>query len=727
MPDPISARVELRDERPTLLLNDEPVAPLLYALTDCPGGRFTWEEVPQRNIAEFGACGTRLFQADIWLEQMLDEAGNLDISFARRQIAGVTAVVPDGTVQLRLHVNPPPEWIAAHPDEWVGYADTEPQDYPRHGLMRPLADDGENAKRASFYSEVWQDWAHQKLREFCTALATTPEGDALFSIQVANGVYGEWHQFGFLKHDPDTGPAATQAFRRWLAEHYADDAALAAAWGQPDVTLANATPPDTPSRETAALGILRDPQTQQQVIDSYTFQHLELTQLILDLCATTKAAWPRPIVTAAFFGYFYGIFGRQCAGAQLGVEAALTSPHLDCFCSPQAYEDGARDMGGPGTSRGIIGVARRHGKLWLDEMDLPTSNCGCPWKDDFKSTPADDLAIHRRNVLQPYVRGGGQWWYDFGPVSGVREFARAGNAGWWDTPELLEDARAIQALAAERLKQPYTRPADILLVQAPMSLVHCVSRRHPPAEFGETINPDLDPVTPLIIDDFTHALNQCGSVFDEALLCELDTLDLSPYRLVIFATTAVLSAAERETVRQRVACEGRHVVFLGYAGWGDHQHIGPQLASSLTGIETQVLEAETPAQTLNLGGIKEERALTAPLAVPTYAADDDEIIGRWADGSASAVRRSDKNTTTWTFALPPTTPAFLQALARAAGCHAVNDHAETTLVGEGLIIVHTATGGTRTLQWPGNPAFTAEVAPRTTTVFDGPTGQRLLG
>ncbi len=729
MPHPLSARLEQRDGRPTLLLNDEPVAPLLYALSDCPGARWTWEEVPSHNITAFGRRDVRLFQADIWFEQMLTADGTLDIDLARRQIAGIRAAAPAGAVMLRLHVNAPPAWCAEHPKECVGYADTEAYDPPRHGLLRPLADDAQRPIRASFYSTVWQDWAHARLREFCTALAATPEGDALFCLQIANGVYGEWHQFGFLHHDPDNGPAATAAFRAWLRQHYADDVeAFAMAWSRPGLSWDDAEVPLSPARETASRGILRDPATQRDVIDYFTFQHTALTEVILDLAATAKASWPRPLLTAAFFGYFYSIFGRQGAGAQLALHAALNSPHLDCFCSPQSYEPVARAFGGPGNARGLIGVVRRAGKLWLDEMDMPTSAVGCPWEKGFSSTPADDIAIHRRNVLQPVTRGGGQWWYDFGPVGCTPDFGRGGNAGWWDTPELLAEVAAITNLAQTRAAEPFLRPADVLLVHDPMSFCHTVSHRHPKAKFGELPTTTSDPVTPLLVDDLLHGLYQSGVVFDEALLDELATLDLSPYRLVILATTPVITPAQREILRTRVARDGRHVAAFGYAGWSDGHTVSPDLATQLTGITTHGHQPGDPTQTLSLDGDNETHTLPASLELPAYTGTDaDQPCGHWADGTVSALRRDGANATWWVAALPPTAPALVRRLSLAAGCHAVNSQAETTLVGDGLIIVHTVDGGDRTLQWPGCPAISTTLPARSTTVFDGRTGQCLLG
>ncbi|MCF3650241.1 hypothetical protein [Synoicihabitans lomoniglobus] len=727
MPPPLSARVELNADRPTLLLNDEPVAPLIYALSDCPGARWTWEEVPARNIAEFGRHGTRLFQADVWFEQMLTTDGSLDVTLARRQIAGVTDVVPGAAVMLRVHVNAPPAWCAAHPQECVGYADTEPHDPPRHGLVRPLADDALRPTRASFYSTAWQEWAHDRLREFCALLSASPEGNALFSIQIANGVYGEWHQFGFLHHDPDTGPAATAAFRHWLTTHYADDAALAKAWSHSGLTFATASVPNSPSREMATVGILRDPQTQRPVIDYFTFQHTALTEVVLALAATVKKSWPRPIVTAAFFGYFYSIFGRQAAGAQLAVRQALQSPHLDCFCSPQSYEPAAKGFGGTGNARGLIGVVRRAGKLWLDEMDTPTSQVGCPWEKDFTSTPADDIAIHRRNVLQPVTRGGGQWWYDFGPIGRTPNFSRGGNVGWWDTPELLAEVEAIQTIAAARHELPFLRPADVLLVHDPMSFCHTVSQRHPSAEFGKLPTTTSDPVTPLLVDDLLHGLYQSGLAFDEALLEELAELDLSPYKLILFATTPVITPAQREVIETRVATAGRHVALLGFAGWSDGDHAGPEVAQALSGVATVLHRPTVPQHNFNLDGVNSSLRLKNTIDLPAYAATPAQIMGTWSDGRPSVVRRDADNATWWNFALPPVAPVALHALGTLAGCHIVNAPGDCTLIGDGLLVVHTVDGGKRRLQFPRGPVIETEIPARSTTVFDGLTGARLLG
>ena len=142
------------------------------------------------------------------------------------------------------------------------------------------------------------------MRDFCSQLAATPEGNALFCLQIANGLYGEWHQFGFLHHDPDTGDAATRSFRAWLRARYETDAGLARAWHQPAARLDAVLPPDSPARERADCGPLRDPQKQQAVIDYFTWLHTTMAAEIAscggataDFKDWTSYAFGEPSVT----------------------------------------------------------------------------------------------------------------------------------------------------------------------------------------------------------------------------------------------------------------------------------------------------------------------------------------------------------------------------------------------------------------------------------------------
>jgi hypothetical protein len=69
---------------------------------------------------------------------------------------------------------------------------------------------------------------------------------------------------------------------------------------------------------------------------------------------------------------------------------------------------------------------------------------------------------------------------------------------------------------------------------------------------------------------------------------------------------------------------------------------------------------------------------------------------------------------------------MLRALGRRAGCHIINDHDDATMLGEGLLMVHTLAGGPRRLHLPGGRIVDVTLPPRSTTVFDAENGAPVL-
>ena len=725
----MSSTIENRDGRPRLMINGVEKAPLIYGLTDSPGSRWTWEEMPARNIAVFASNGVKLFLADIWFEQMIGEDDQLDVTLARKQVAGVLEQCTDAAVMLRVHVNAPQWWLDHNPGEMVGYADAELEPEQPWSLQRPLAQDAAASRRASFSSKLWLDWATTHLQSFCRELSASEEGASVFGIQISNGVYGEWHQFGFIQHDPDTGVASQAAFREWLKNRYIDEASMNTAWGENGLMWESVSIPDSASREVVDCGVLRDPAKRGEVIDYFQFQHEKLAEVIINLSETVRESWSRPVITATFFGYFHNLFGRHASGGHLAMDRILASPHIDCLCGPQSYDPAARQMGGTGHARGLIDPVRRSGKLWLDEMDQPTTVSGCAWDPSAVTTLDDDVAVQIRNILQPVTRGVGAWWYDFGMTCGTTEAVLYGAMGWWDHPRLQQDVQRLAEIVHERLARPHVRAADVLVVHDPWSFTHTGSRRATDIDqLGDCSKAlPIDPVSPIAIDALTTGLYQSGLVHEEALLSELSTIDLSAFRMVIFATTPVLDEPQREIFRDRVAKDGRHVVFTGYAGWSDGSKVEPELATQLTGFETQLLNANPAVQSVTLDGTEDVCELGGAFDVPAFNRENVSVVGLWKNGRASAVTLVEEDATWWSFAVAPSQPSMLREMGRRAGCHITNECYETTMVGAGLLVVHTLTGGPRTLKTPEGIVIEADLPERCSVVFDAVTGERLLG
>ena len=97
----ISSHIKPYKGKPAIYINDQPVLPFFYALTDTPGGRWSWEEVPARAISTFGNIGTILFQLDIFFDHIWFPDGTMSTEIAQKQIRGVLDCCPEGMMYER--------------------------------------------------------------------------------------------------------------------------------------------------------------------------------------------------------------------------------------------------------------------------------------------------------------------------------------------------------------------------------------------------------------------------------------------------------------------------------------------------------------------------------------------------------------------------------------------------------------------------------------------------
>ena len=686
--------------RPALFVNDRPVQPVFYSLTDYPGGRWTWEEMPRRNLSLFAGLGFTLFQVDLMLEHLWTADARFDIGPARRQIRGVLDVCPGAGVVIRLHVNAPPWWNAAHPDECVGYADGPVDSPPARGIERPIDRDLERCLRQSLASTAWRDQAGERVRDLCRQLSRTREGAALIGIQPANGVFGEWAYFGFILHEPDTGPAMTRAFREWLALRYGSDDALRAAWADPGAVIDTAAVPGTAERVRTSHGVFRDPQKERRVIDYWQCQHQAVAESIIHFCRIVKQAWPRPVLTGAFYGYTFSQFGRQAAGGHLEIARILRSPDIDYLSAPQTYQPYSRDVGGTGMSRGLPESCALHGKLWLDEMDQPT-HLGAPGDRSYTCTLPDAVSLLRRNVAQPLIRGNGLWYYDFGPRF---------SSGWWDDPVLAGHVRTMRGFFDERITREYESPADVLFIGDLEVFFHT----------GHSF--DSDPVSEPALDQCASALYRSGACFHMAWLCDLGLIDWSRYRAVVFANAWIMTPSQKALVNERAAGAGRHLVWVYAPGYSDGNRLCLDHIEETTRIRVARVDFPAPPRA---PGLSRPGAPVSPL----FSARDSEAetVARFEGSDAPAVvRKTFPTHTSWFCSLPPVEPDLLRTILRDSGAHIYCDAGDVIFGGWGLLCLHTLGGGARVLRLRSGQEIRIQTAPRSTSFFDAETGEAVL-
>lgn len=687
--------------RPTLFVNGKPQTPLMYALCDAPGGRWSWEEINRHNIERFYADGIRLFQLDLALADLWLPSGALDLTLAERQINGLLEVAPEAMVFLRLHVDAPAWWLEKHPEEAVAYGNTTPMPDLTGSFFRRMEADPRAPTRVSLASVLWQNEAGAQVADFCKKLSKSKSGRQVVGIQVAGGVYGEWHQWGFLKWEADSGPAMTRHFRSWLKNQYPDVLDLKKAWNDPSVTYDLATVPDSAARAQTGAGNFRLPSADRRVIDYYRCQHEMVPVVTESFAKQVKKHWNRPIAVGAFYGYFFSVFNRQAAGGHLEPMQLLGSPWIDFLAGPQAYEPQAgTEMGEPYRSRALLHSVRLHGKLWFDEMDQqPKRNfdyLGGNW-DNRKNnaiTQVDNTAMLRRNLGYALTQGIGMWLYDFGGAGvDLRKehvwSAQHGKTGYWDDPLSHAVIREAKLLYDSLLQQPQQNPADVLVVFDTEVYYHTRSSYK-----------NVDSVSLQAVDHTMLALQYTGAAFDVVYLDDLMLVDMTPYQAVIFANTFLLDTVELRYIRSHAAGNGRHLFWVYAPGFTNGDTLGITLCEKASGFKLMQLKEGYPGKfhfDETLGDTATARLWGH--SSPLFAVDDPKTQSlAWFDNdghSAMAYKPDPKGAGgDWFLSVPVISAPVWREMLRRAGAHLYTPGSGYVVyAGNGLLVFHTKKDG----------------------------------
>lgn len=732
----VTSRVAPYQGRPAIHINGKAATPMIYALTG--GAQDTWEPVPHHNVENFAKIGFKLFQIDVWFGDVYNHGSDdiwkqddsLDMEKVGKHIRGVTSVCPDAVIFIRIHVDPPHWWSEKYPEEAVGY--TAPL------TVRPLRDEQDNSDvngemAVSGASVRWRDDASKKLVEFLRDLSAMPEGNHIAGFHVAGLLYGEWHYQRFW-YEPDSGPAMTHRFRKWLQAKYKTDRALQAAWRDSKVTLDTATVPAMEERTYTADGMFRDPQTQRWVLDYYHCHQETVADDILHFTHLVRTSWPRPTIIGIFYAYFFSMVemsSASIAGGDLEVQKILDSPDIDYLAGPFSYTDDARKMGGTGEFRCVYESIRLHQKLWLSETDQ-TSNLGIPPPGaQYAQTDAKTIALNRRNFAYVLTHGAGMWWYDFGPKGG---------GGWWDRPEFLADIERMRRLDGEATQKPEQSVGDVLIVYDTNVFYQLAIQRS-----------RKDPISFTAIDGLSNAAYHTGAAIDQVLLADLPRLDLDRYKVIVFANTFLLTDQREQFIKNKVAKSGRTLVWIYAPGYTDGENLrGVERLSGIVGMGLKKVDFPSAPQVVVPGGNNYLQGLSlqfGPLVAspspdlgldlwdmagpvqPLFAISDPSVtaLGFYAETKdiSFGVKKLSDSTSIYC-GIPIHDPALLRAIFQQSGVHIYNDSGDVLEVDSNYLAIHTLSGGERRLLLRGGKSVDVHLLPNSTEFYDAVEGHAVL-
>lgn len=715
-----SSAIKEYNGRLAISINNQPFYPLIYALTDVPGGRWSWEELPRYNCKNFYDHGFRLFQLDIFFDHIWKEDGSINLDTLQMQMGGLLKVCPDAAIMLRFHVSPPKWWQYKYPEENTLYADTIATPDVRNGFHRLIQDDEKTPERTSLASAKWKLQAGQKLKEVLLQLKNLPEAKSLFGIQVAGGIYGEWHYWGFLNNEPDVSKPMQDYFRNWLKEKYKTEKQLQKAWNDSKVNFETAYLPSLEQKRNTTAGIFRDPVKEKSVIDYYQAQHECVADDILFFCKIVKDNWPTSIITGAFYGYYYAVFGREAAGGHLALQRVLNSPNIDFLCAPAAYYPASSQTGDAYRSRGLINSAIAHKKLILDEMDqqsplTPAADTG------FKKSLEKSIANVKRNMMFSFTHGTGFWFYDFGPsgFNGGPRLLDHGSQGWWDEPTLMNEIGKLKRSFDSLMLAPLKSGADVLLVHDDRSLYYTGSSKDE-SYMAHWANNWIPP-----------SIFKSGAIHDVVHVDDLDKIDLSQYKAIVFINTWLLNNDQKLVIKNKLKTQNKHLIWIYAPGYDNEKELNTKFIEELTGVKIKSINSDSAATVVVDSSISETRTFSvwSKKINPLFAVSDTGtvVFGRLeGSGEPMLVKKEQKNFTSWYFALPPTDVKLWRYILQSAGAHIYETAGDVLYASHQLLSIHSLNGGDREINLKNEKKVLLNLPTNSTTVIDINTGNIML-
>jgi hypothetical protein len=692
----IEAKVALYKGRNVFWVNGQPMAPLMYSGTE--HSRETWTGRPRQSIEEFSRLGYEIIQTDLWFKYSLRPDGTFDMAGISRQLAGILEVNPETKIIVRINVSAPRWWLEQNPSERCQITAKE---------VEKVRFNGNSAE--SLASAKYAEFVRKNLKLFLKELARTPEGNRVMGFHIGGGVYGEWHYYG-IDQEPDASEPMRQRFIAFARGRYGTIETANAAWLTSFKTIDEIVVPSYERRYQITDSDFRDPQRDRYVIDYYQCQQATISSLVNGLAKVTKETWPRPAVVGLFFGYFYGGWTVGAQASQFDIETLFRSPYVDYFSGPLA----SRNMFGSGCFRSLARSAAINGKVWISEHDTPThlnrgqSGVGGVKWPDVPDDEAQSIAIMRRNFMYTLTENAGQWWYDFGPQN---------KSGWWGTPAMLAEVKALLDLSKAQLERPYENPSDVLVV-------------YDMASFNSVRPASVDKLTFKITEAMTDSLLGTGAAIDRIFLMDLPKVNLAGYKLVIFGNVFALSDADRSYIKDRVMKDGRSVIFMSGAGYSDGKQNDVKLISDLVGMRVEKAQGLEPSVSVTLNGKRYE--LDARGVASLFKVDDaaSRPISEYKSGEIAAAEKTVRGCRVRYFGVPLKGPlALYKSLLGDVGVRIyVANTAERDYVsiGGGIIAIYSVSGGERTVRPMDAPDRKVILPPFTTRYYDIQTGRDLL-
>ena len=296
-------------------------------------------------VAKMANLGITINQLNLRPSEYEKSSGSYQFTALGDKAASLLAAAPDARILVLIRMELP-KWLAAHPDERIGYAKGDVQ------TSGDLDERKDRVARPSPASAAYCAEAKSLLTQLAAYIKAQPWGDRVIGVRPCWGIYTEWHMYG-MDQGPDTGLRMTEAFHRWKNGKYANE--------NPPTMAERINDNDRFFLNRASSA------TEQKVLDFYECQATVIADLMTNVAHTIKTELPGRLV-GMYYGYVMTTHPPE--GANVMLDRVLSSPDVDFMSNPADYTEACRLAGGAYYHRTIPATFHRYGKLVMLEDDM---------------------------------------------------------------------------------------------------------------------------------------------------------------------------------------------------------------------------------------------------------------------------------------------------------------------------------------------------------------------
>jgi beta-galactosidase len=575
---------------------------------------------------------------------------------------------PQALILPRFGVAPPEWWYDQHPDDAMQF------------------DDGRR-RLISVASPDWRTAMVEQVRQL-VAHCEQKYGRHIFGYHPCAQHTGEWfYERSWEGRHAGFCPTMKRGFANWLRQRYGTVEALRKAWSQPDASFEKIDVPSVRHRNSATVGVFRDPVRERWIVDFYEYQQVAMVEPMEMLARAIKEQTARRKLVVLFYGYYFEISGLPQgpkASGHLALGRLLQCPEVDIVCSPISYSD--RQPGGMGAFMSPVDSVRAHGKLWLNEDDtrtyltLPEDGYGRA------ETPQLTYWVHHRNFGQLLPRRLACWYMDLG------------GTGWLAGKDIWDQIAPLRQIYDEQLSAAARWSPEVALVVDETG----------PLYLGQSPN-----IMSRLANEMRLQFYRMGAPFGIYLLSDLTAGKVPPAKACLFVGCFRLTPQDRQAVK-RVMQDRTAVWFYGSGFLSDRASteqmsdlVGMRLRE-LTDRPNSMVTIDPSGGTLTTGlagarfGIDER--LTPLWAVEEAPGVD--AIGRFSDRQIAAAcvkAGTGRSIYIGTVTAPS---GLLRNLLKAAGVHAYIDTPDVLLTDGQFLSLTASQAGHKTIRLPSQRRVT---------------------